>query len=185
MDFFSFLCFTSGDTDIFINGFVVWIGHHVSIVLRFLVPRESQLSSCFWLFDPKFWELVESYEWYFAFYECRFSSGDTNEVVGTLKPCLMQRNLFDLFAITGGRTTSNLGTSTCTINHAKLSLFLIWLVLQCRKGKEPLSHQWSSLDTFKCITYRLLWVTNRFAHQHPTRTELQILLQLYSYWISR
>ena len=31
------------------NSFVVWTWHHVSIVLRFLVARESHLSSCFWL----------------------------------------------------------------------------------------------------------------------------------------
>ena len=35
------------------------------------------------------------------FYECRLTGGDTMRGVGTLKPYLMQKNLFELFALTG------------------------------------------------------------------------------------
>ena len=40
-----------------------------------------------------------------SFYECRFSG----EVVGNLKPYLMQNNLFELFALTGSGGAKTLG----------------------------------------------------------------------------
>ena len=36
-----------------------------------------------------------------------------NEFVGTLKPNLMQKNLFEFFALTGDRDDKNLDMSTC------------------------------------------------------------------------
>ena len=45
-----------------------------------------------------------------SFYEGRFSG---EELVGTPNPYLMQNNLFELFARTGGRDAKNSGTSVC------------------------------------------------------------------------
>ena len=50
------------------------------------------------------------------FFKCRFTGGDTMRGVGTLKPYLMQKNLFELFALTGSGDTKTLGTNTCTIS---------------------------------------------------------------------
>ena len=45
-----------------------------------------------------------------------------HEVVGTLKPYLMQKNLFECFALTGGGTQKTLGTSARVIACAQASL---------------------------------------------------------------
>ena len=47
-----------------------------------------------------------------SFYECRFSGG---ELVGAPNPYLMQNNLFELFARTGGKDAKNSGTSVCAL----------------------------------------------------------------------
>ena len=49
-----------------------------------------------------------------SFYECRFSGGGYQEVFGTLKPYLMQKNLLELFTLTGGGDAKTLGASTGT-----------------------------------------------------------------------
>ena len=49
-----------------------------------------------------------------SFYECRFSGGDTMRWWGILNPYLMQKKLFELFTLTGGRDVKNSGISVCT-----------------------------------------------------------------------
>ena len=48
-----------------------------------------------------------------SFYECRFSGG-CHEVVVTLKRYLMQKNLFELFALRGSGDTKTSGASAHT-----------------------------------------------------------------------
>ena len=45
-----------------------------------------------------------------------------HEVVGTLKPYLMQKNLFECFALTGAGTQKTLDTSVRAIACARASL---------------------------------------------------------------
>ena len=51
----------------------------------------------FGFLPQNFWEVVGT----LAFYEHRFRGGDTMRWQGRLKPYLMQKNLFEFFALTG------------------------------------------------------------------------------------
>ena len=51
-----------------------------------------------------FEEVVETFKWY-------FSGGDTMRWWGHLNPTSFQKNLFELFALTGGRDPKPLGAS--------------------------------------------------------------------------
>ena len=83
-----------------------------------------------------------------SFYECRFSGWDTNEVIVTHNPYAMQKNLFELFALTGGGDKKISGVSTCTITRTKSpgeTFTIFYLVgtstiynVWCREGGEPL-----------------------------------------------
>ena len=42
-------------------------------------------------------------------------SMNTGSVVGTLKPCLMQKSLFEVFTVTGSRDAKTLGMSAHAI----------------------------------------------------------------------
>ena len=61
--------------------------------------------------------MVGTYEMYLSFYECRLSGGDNQEVVDVLKPCLLQSNLFKLFALRGGRDANTSSLSPLTYSH--------------------------------------------------------------------
>ena len=52
-------------------------------------------------FASKFREVVETYEWYFVILWIQVQWWGYHELVRTLKPYLMQKNLFELFALTG------------------------------------------------------------------------------------
>ena len=72
------------------------------MLLGILVARYSHLNGRFWIFVPKFWEVVGTYEWCFVILCMQLQCWGYHEVVGTLKPYHMQ-NIF--FALTDRRDT--------------------------------------------------------------------------------
>ena len=75
------------------------------------MTRYSHLNGCFWLFSLKFWEVAGTNKWYFVIVWMQVQWWRYHEMVGTLKPCLLQKILFELFAFTGRGDTKTLGTS--------------------------------------------------------------------------
>ena len=64
----------------------------------FLVARYSHLNSCFWPFDPKFCEMVGTYEWYFVILWMQVEWWDSMRWWGHSTPTICKKNLFELFA---------------------------------------------------------------------------------------
>ena len=90
------------------------------------MARSSYLNGCFWLFVPKFWEVVGTYKWYFSFYECRFSGGDTQTLP------YAKEFVWTLYSPAAGIQNFR-GEHLCLSHLVKLSLFLFryidWLYL--------------------------------------------------------
>ena len=67
---------------------------HENEIFYFWWLVESHVSGYVRPFAPKFWEVTGAYEWYFSFYECRFSAGNINSGWRHLNPtCCNQIHL--------------------------------------------------------------------------------------------
>ena len=75
-----------------------------------IIGGSLRIGGCFCDFDPKFWEVEgpTNGRSISSFYECKFSAGDTMKC-GDTKPYHIQKNLFELFALTGGEDTKDFG----------------------------------------------------------------------------
>ena len=73
----------------------------------------------FGFFPQNFGEVVGTYEWYFAILWMRFQWQRYHEAAGALKPYLMQKNLFEFFALTGSRDAKSLDESSLAIACAE------------------------------------------------------------------
>ena len=100
----------------------------------FLVARKSHLIGCFWLFAPKFCEVVGTYEWYFVILWMQV------QCWGYQTLPYAEKNCFEIFALTGNKhsgesrpksyhcgtfTTFNCSSgATVSLAHVKMSPIL-------------------------------------------------------------
>ena len=84
-----------------------------------------------------FWEVAGTYQWYFVILWMQVQWWAYYEVLGTFKPYLMQKNLFELFALTGGRNTKSFSESACAqaqvliLSHLVKLSPIIFVILAC------------------------------------------------------
>ena len=102
-----------------------------------LVANQSHLSGCFWLFNPRFWEVAGTHEWYLSFYECRFSVGVTMRLQDThTLPCAKE---FKLFALIGSWDTKSCKHSShFSYHHSHPSHLVTLSLIICKYQKGPL-----------------------------------------------
>ena len=72
-------------------------------------------------FFSKFWEVLGTHEWYFVILQMQVEWWEYHEGVETLKPYHIQKNLFELFALTGGgKAKTSGGAFALKSHHCKL-----------------------------------------------------------------
>ena len=73
------------------------------------------INTFWWLvlaFCPKFWEVKARYEWYFVILSMQVQWQGYHGILDTLTHYLMQKNLFEFFALSAGRDAKTSGMST-------------------------------------------------------------------------